>query len=174
LILSFFAGVGALGAPRGYNNFDNGQVNEASFMLAAQYVSDVLLPFGYDTVTVDGGYAINGSDLITDGFGRPYPRLDLFPSASDGRGFRTLSEKVHALGLKLGVWINRGISNSAYYSNLPVFNSSYHAKDVAITTNDCVWAPYFMGTNAPSSASTDWYRSIAQWWLDQGIDFVKA
>lgn len=154
-------------------SFNTGPVDEVGILAAAEWMSENLLEYGYDLVCVDGGWNINGSELVIDSFGRPYPRSDLFPSAAGGQGFRPLADKVHALGLRLGVWMNRGMDDSAYAANTPVWNSSFHARDAGVTTNNCVFASSFLGTNAPSAAASAWYRSIAQLYLDWNVDFIK-
>lgn len=159
-------------APRA-SSFNTGPVDEAGILAAAEWMGANLLEFGFDTVCVDGGWNINGSSLVIDAFGRPYPRADLFPSAADGRGLRPLADRVHALGLRLGVWMNRGMDDSAYAANTPIWNSTLRARDAGVTTNNCVFAPIFLGTNAPSAAASAWYRSIAQLYLDWSIDFIK-
>ena len=173
LVLALAGTSRASRAPRGWNNFDAGPVDEAGLLVAAAWLRDNLLAFGYDTLCVDGGWNINGSSFTIDAFGRPYPRLDLFPSAADGRGFASFAAKIHGMGLKLGVWIHRGMDDTTYAANPPIWNSSFHAQDAGVTTNDCVWAPSFLGTNAPSPAATAWYRGLAQLYVDQQIDFAK-
>lgn len=158
----------------GWNNFNAGPVDENGILAAAVFLRDNLLPSGYDTVVIDGGWNINGSQLIIDAHGRPYPRVDLFPSAADGHGFRTLASQIHKMGLKLGVWMNRGMDASAFVANAPIWNSTFTTRDAGVTTNNCAFAPqYFMGTNAPSPAAAAWYRSIAQLYVEQSIDFIK-
>ena len=114
LVLALAGTSRASRAPRGWNNFDAGPVDEAGLLVAAAWLRDNLLAFGYDTLCVDGGWNINGSSFTIDAFGRPYPRLDLFPSAADGRGFASFAAKIHGMGLKLGVWIHRGMDDTTY------------------------------------------------------------
>lgn len=165
----------AAAAPRGVNTWDSlpNVASEAAVLAAAAYMRDVLLPFGYDTLTVDGGWYSDAAGLITDNFGRPYPNVELFPSAADGRGLRSIAEKVNAMGIKLGAWTIRGIPRSAVEADLPIWNSSFTARDAASLERNCSWDAQIYGTNAPSAAASAFYESVAQVYLDYGLEFVK-
>lgn len=41
------------------------------------------------------------------------PDVTRFPSAADGRGLKSIAEKVNAMGIKLGAWTIRGIPPEA-------------------------------------------------------------
>jgi hypothetical protein len=47
----------ARGGIRGWNSYDDadGSTNASATLQAAQYMHDVLLPHGFDLVTIDGG-----------------------------------------------------------------------------------------------------------------------
>ena len=86
--------------PRGMNSFDiqyarrtpNSTVpvwNETEFRKLAKALASQLLPVGYNTIVIDGGWA---GDTI-DEHGRPTPDLDMWPSARGGKGFKPLAGK---------------------------------------------------------------------------------
>ena len=79
------------------------------------------------------------------------------------------------MGLKLGAWTIRGISTVAYELNLPIKNSSFSARDVGVLgkATNCSWDSSVVGTNAPSSAADAWYASLAQHYVDNGLQQVK-
>eukprot|EP01047_Picozoa_sp_COSAG01_P054389 COSAG01_NODE_5939_length_3941_cov_35.353462_1_plen_211_part_00 len=95
--------------PRGMNSFDiqydrrrNSSIpvwNEAEFRTLATAMATQLLPAGYDTIVIDGGWA--GSTI--DAHGRPAPDLWRWPSSRGGLGFKPLADWTHSLGLKFGV-----------------------------------------------------------------------
>ena len=165
---------GVLGmAPRGVNTWDAlpKSANEGNILAYAAYMRDHLVPYGYDTLTIDGGWYEDASGLVLDPYGRPSPNLALFPSAADGRGLKTLAEKVNAMGVKLGAWTIRGVPAQAVEANLPIWNSTFSARDVAVLDRNCSWDALVLGTNAPSSAADAWYASIGacmRGWVDGG------
>ena len=52
-------------------------------------------------------------------FGRLLPATNRFPSAVDGAGFKPLADAVHALGLKFGIHIMRGIPRNSVKATCP-------------------------------------------------------
>jgi hypothetical protein len=74
-----------------------GAPTEAQLMAEAEYMAANLLQFGYNILTVDAGWSSS-----YDAYGRYTPDVKMYPSAGDGRGFRNISERIHALGLKFG------------------------------------------------------------------------
>ena len=48
-----------------------------------------------------------------DAHGRLVPAVNRFPSSAGGRGFAPLAAEVHALGLKFGIHLMRGIPRLA-------------------------------------------------------------
>jgi alpha-galactosidase len=111
---------------------------------------------------------------VIDAYGRPYPNVTSYPSAADGRGFRTLADKLNAMGLKLGVWTLRGIPRRAVTLNTPIFGSPFNASDaVGNASCNCEWSPHTVATNAPAAPAVAFYRSLATWYAEQGIAYVK-
>ena len=125
-------------------------------------------PAADDNSTNPGAYCV-------DAFGLPVPDPARFPSSAGGLGLLPLAQRVNAMGLKLGAWTIRGISTVAYEANLPIKNSPFRAKDVGVIGKDtnCTWDSSVVGTNAPSQAASDWYASLAQHYIDNGLQQIK-
>jgi hypothetical protein len=114
-----------------------------------------------------------GADLAMDDYGRLLPATNRFPSASDKRGFETLAGTVHAMGLRFGIHIMRGIPRNAVKNNLPIENSRFKAADAADTNSVCEWCPDMFGVRADSPAGAAYYDSIFRLYAEWGVDFVK-
>lgn len=168
-------------APRGYNTWDSlaGGVTEANVLIAAAWVRDNLLQYGYDTITIDGGWYTNltidagvpGVNILNE-YGLPLPDPARFPS-----GLKGMSDKIHAMGLKFGAWLIRGIPIEAALNNLPIAGSTYHAQDAVADPGlwrGCVWDKNTLGVNSPSPAATAWFNAQADYYVANGLDWVKA
>ena len=116
--------------PMGFNSFDiqydrraNPQVpiwNETLFRQIAPAMATQLLPHGYDTIVIDGGWSAG----YVDENGRPTPNPGQWPSAAEGVGFKALADWTHSLGLKFGVWSLRGVLPYAVQHKLAVKGSN--------------------------------------------------
>ena len=179
--------------PRGFNSFDlqwdrryNTSIpvwNETKFRQIAKEMASSLLPHGYDTIVIDGGWSY-GTDI--DGYGRPIPNIDAWPSSSGGRGFKPLADWTHALGLKFGIWTLRGASPTAVGNKLPVYGyaprttldevvyGSECSKDPS-TQRWCVctWDKEGVGLNASHPAAAAYYDSVVALYAEWGVDFIK-
>lgn len=126
---------GVTGGPiMGWNTYDcyNGAAPESDVLNAAQYMADNLAQYGWNLIEIDGGW----SNSI-DGYGRQVPNTKLYPSSTVENGLLNISSQIHALGLKFGVWTIRGIPKLAVEQNLPIFNSTFTAKDAARLDTNC-------------------------------------
>lgn len=142
--------------PRGWNSFDlqwdsrtNPAVptwNETLFRSTAHALSQQLLPFGYDTITIDGGW----SDDV-DEFGRPIPNKIMWPSTAESGGFHALADLAHSLGLKFGVWTLRGADTKAVQRKTPVKNAP---GDNNVTIDQVV----FDQETCPNSTEARWCK----------------
>lgn len=168
---------------RGWNSWDSflGNPNETQVLGIAAYMATNLLPFGYDVLTIDEGWYDAGGGVSLDAWGRPTPHVSQYPSASDGRGFFNLSSQVHAAGLRFGVWTIRGIPEAAVAAKLPIEGSLFTADQAASPATPCNWSSTCYGcATVPSDGSLRcndaayaYYRSLARWYVAQGIDVVK-
>ena len=150
----------------------------------ALYLVEKMQPFGWDNVVVDylwydpGTHNNSPNDhanapLVINQWGRLFPAAYRFPSAAANAGFKPLAGFVHALGLKVGIHLMRGIPRNAVKANRPVLDSDFTAADAADTKDICSWCPdMFGGRN--NAAGQAWYDSCARLWASWGVDFVKV
>ncbi len=171
--------------PMGWNSWDSygTTVREEQVKANADAMARRLAPFGYRTIVVDiqwyqptaqGHDYIPGAPLAMDEYGRLIPAVNKFPSSANGAGFKLLADYVHALGLKFGIHMMRGIPRQAVRANTPIPGTPYHARDVADTTNGCAWNPDMWGIDVRRPGGQEYYDAIARLYASWGVDFVKA
>lgn len=170
--------------PMGWNSWNSfaTTITEAQALETAKIMAEQLLPFGYDVFTVDiqwyepeaSSYNYNTKPVpAMDGHGRVTPALNRFPSAANGVGFAELARQVHALGLKFGIHIMRGIPRLAVEQNLPVLGTSVRARDIADTDSICSWNPDMYGVDMTKPGAQAYYDSIFALYASWGVDFIK-
>ncbi|WP_375450697.1 glycoside hydrolase family 27 protein [uncultured Devosia sp.] len=170
--------------PMGWNSWNSfaTTITEAQALETAGIMAERLLPFGYDVFTIDiqwyepeaASYNYNPNPVPTmDGHGRVMPALNRFPSAADGKGFSAIADQVHALGLKFGIHIMRGIPRHAVALNLPVLGTNVHASDIADTASICSWNPDMYGIDMSKPGAQAYYDSIFALYAAWGVDFIK-
>jgi hypothetical protein len=101
------------------------------------------------------------------------PAPNRFPSSAGGRGFGPIAAQVHALGLKFGVHLMRGIPRLAVERNLPVFGTDLRARDIADTDSICPWNPDMYGVDMRRPGAQAYYDSVFALLAGWGVDFVK-
>jgi len=171
--------------PMGWNSWDcfGTSVTEAEVLSNAQYMAGALLAHGWDTVVVDiqwyeptaraGGYN-DDAPVVLDGWGRPVPAPNRFPSAAGGAGFAPLARKVHDLGLRFGLHLMRGIPRRAVEADLPVLGTDAHASDIADRRSTCEWNSDNFGIDHSQPGAQAYYDSIAALFSEWGVDYVKV
>ena len=171
--------------PMGWNSWDSygTTVTEEEVLANARFMADHLLAAGWDTLVIDidwydptaraHGYNAD-APLVLDGYGRQLPDPARFPSAAGGRGFKPLADQVHALGLKLGVHVMRGIPRLAVERNLPVKGTGFHARDVVDRGHVCRWNPDNFGLDQSHPGAQAWYDAQIDQFAAWGIDFLKV
>jgi hypothetical protein len=159
----------------GWNSWDcyGTTVTEAEVLANARFLAEHLLPFGWDTVVVDidwsdptakaHGYN-EGAPLCLDAAGRLVPDPGRFPSAAGGAGFGPLAAQVHALGLKFGIHVMRGVPRLAVDARTPF----------ADRTNVCEWNPDMLGLDHSHPGAQAYYDSVLELYASWGVDFVKV
>ncbi len=173
--------------PMGWNSYDafGASVTEDEMLANAAYMKDHLLSHGWTYVVVDYRWSdadaakhnkdgVAGAPLAMDGNGRLLPAPSRFPSAADGNGFKGLADKIHAMGLKFGIHVMRGIPRLAVKANLPIENSTFNAADAADTSSNCGWCPDMYGVKGDTEAGQAYYDSILRLYASWGVDFVKV
>ena len=176
----------ALTPPMGWNSYDafGDNVVESEALANARYVAEKMRPVGWDTVVVDYCWSDPGAHdnnrnaranavLAADQFGRLLPAPNRFPSAADGAGFKPLADQIHALGLKFGIHVMRGIPRQSVRDNAPIAGSGFAAAQAANTNDKCVWCPDMFGVSS-NAAGQAWYDSCARLWASWGVDYIKV
>ncbi len=176
----------ALTPPMGWNSYDafGDNVVESEILANARYMAEKMKPWGWDTVVVDYRWYDPGAkdnnpnaranaELAMDKAGRLLPAPNRFPSAVGGAGFKPLADAVHAMGLRFGIHVMRGIPRNSARANLPIEGSGFTAADAADPGDTCVWCPDMFGVRN-NAAGQAWYDSCARLWASWGVDFIKV
>src|SRR5438132_7001288 len=100
-----------------------------------------------------------GAKLFEDEFSRMIPAPNRFPSAANGQGFKPLADKIHAMGLKFGFHMMRGIPRQAVNAKTPMEGSNFSAADAGDPADKCPWCPDMFGVRA-NAAGQAWYDSM--------------
>lgn len=179
----------SLTPPMGWNSYDafGDSVRESEVLSNAMWLKKNLQPFGWDTIVVDfrwydsladGIRNQNPEGVTIDEFGRCIPPTNRFPSAANGAGFKNLADQIHAMGLKFGIHIMRGIPQKAVEQNLPIADSKFTAAQAVLPEDDtnrtCVWNRDMFGVDATTEAGKAWYESIARQYAAWGVDYIKC
>jgi hypothetical protein len=179
----------ALTPPMGWNSYDafGDAVTEAEVLTNAAWLREHLQPLGWDTIVIDfrwydskadGIRAQDPEGVMVDDFGRCIPAPNRFPSAADGRGFKSLAMRLHAMGLKFGIHIMRGIPRRAVEADLPIANSEFKALQAVLPESDpnrtCMWNRDMFGVDGDSPAGRAWYASVARQYASWDVDYIKC
>lgn len=174
--------------PMGWNSYDyyDTNVTEADVLANAEYMAKHLKPYGWEYVVVDiQWYAYNTASMRDrfqyipfgknemDGYGRLLPCPDKFPSSVNGAGFKPLADKIHALGLKFGIHIMRGIPRAAAQDHLPIIGTDVTADMVADPSSIAPWNPDMYGIRN-CAVGQKYYDSILELYASWGVDFIKC
>jgi hypothetical protein len=173
--------------PLGWNSYDGygDSVTEDEMLANAKAIAEHLKPHGWQYVVVDyrwydpGAHDNNpngrkDAQLTMDANGRLQPSPNRFPSAANGAGFKPLADRIHAMGLRFGIHIMRGIPRLAVKQNLPIAGSDFHAADAVNPSSTCVWCPDMFGVKGETAAGQAYYDSIFKLYAQWGLDFVKV
>jgi alpha-galactosidase len=171
--------------PMGWNSWDcyGDAVSEAQTRANIDYMADKLAKHGWKYIVVDIQWyepLANGfnyrpnAKLVTDDNGRLLPAPNRFPSAADGKGFKSLADYVHSKGLKFGIHLLRGIPRQCVDQNTPILGTSYHAADIADKVNVCRWNGDMYGVDMSKPGAQEYYNSVFKQIAAWGVDFVKV
>jgi len=171
--------------PMGWNSWDcfATTVTEDQARAEADYMAGHMLAHGWQYLVIDiqwyepaaTGYDYRpGAALAMDRWGRLLPAENRFPSAAGGAGFRGLSGSVHALGLKFGIHLMRGIPRRAVEANLPVLGTDQHARDIADMGSVCPWNADMYGVDMARPGAQAYYDSVFALIASWGVDYVKV
>ncbi len=171
--------------PMGWNSWDGygTTVDEANFKANVDWFAKHLKAYGWQYVVVDMEWFVTNPvaegnsktfQYTMDRYGRYMPPPARFPSAAGELGFKPLADYVHALGLKFGIHILRGIPKEAVQRNLPIEGSSYRAADAADTSDTCPWNFDNYGIRGDNPAGAAYYDSIARLYASWQVDLIKV
>ncbi|MGN0298043.1 MAG: glycoside hydrolase family 27 protein [Lachnospiraceae bacterium] len=178
----------AVTPPMGWNSFDyyDTTVNEEQVKANADYMAAHLKEYGWEYIVVDiQWYAhkagslrdqfqyIPFSTLEMDEYSRLLPDPERFPSSKNGAGFKPLADYIHALGLKFGIHIMRGIPRIAAHLHSAVKNTTVTADMVADPSSICRWNPDMYGVRN-TSAGQAYYNSLLELYASWGVDYIKC
>ena len=181
----------ALTPPMGWNSYDyyNTMVNEGQVRANADYMAKNLRQHGWEYVVIDIQWSdanagtrkdvqyIPFSRFCIDEWSRQIPAPNRFPSSEGNRGFASLAEYVHSLGLKFGIHIMRGIPRFACHEHLPIKTHDGRkitADMVANPASVSKWNPDMYGVDYRADGAQDYYDSIFELYASWGVDFVKV
>ena len=167
---------------KGWNSWDayKQNLNESTALAIAANMKRLLLPHGYDTLVIDGGWsdAYNhdvcppGPPCI-DANGRMVPNIVKWPSSAGGKGLKPFIDKVHAMGLKVGMHtLQSTLSKAALAAKSPVLGGG------GKTVNDivgkvCSWQKWGYGVQMSLPASQLWLDSVYAQYSAWGLDLIK-
>jgi hypothetical protein len=159
----------------GYNpNGSASFLTEANVLTQAQaMVNDGLSKVGYDYVNIDSGWTSG-----VDGYGRPAENTSTFPDS-----MQTVAAKIHALGLKAGIYLASGMTAGAYNANDPIYGSTdgcttqkavlkdSSGNPVAIVNQ---WTGYYaMDFSSGNDCGYEYVASVAALFTSWGYDLIK-
>ena len=173
--------------PMGWNSWDcyMSAVTEEQILGNARYMREHLKPFGFQYIvcdiqwyeplagTVPGCEYIPFAQLSMDPYGRLLPAVNRFPSAKGGKGFKPLADQVHAMGLKFGIHIMRGIPRQAAHARCPVLGTEVTADRIANPFSICKWNSDMYGLLDVPGAQ-EYYKSLFHLYAEWGVDYVKV
>ncbi|MCM1365296.1 MAG: alpha-galactosidase [Faecalibacterium sp.] len=175
----------ALRPPMGWNSWDcyGAAVTEEQLLGNAQYVADNLKQYGYEYIVCDiqwyepnakSNDYNNFTELCMDEYSRLIPAENRFPSAKDGNGFKPIADKIHAMGLKFGIHILRGIPRQAVHMNTALKNTTHTAREIAQSFSICSWNTDMYGVDSRKDGAQEYYDSLFEMYASWDVDFVKV
>ncbi|HAH25502.1 MAG TPA: alpha-galactosidase [Prolixibacteraceae bacterium] len=172
--------------PMGWNSWDcyGPTVTEAEVKANADYMSEKLKQHGWEYVIVDirwfvendkaGGYNETDPIYTMDEYGRFMPAVKKFPSAADGKGFKSLADYVHSKGLKFGIHLMRGVPVLAVKKKCPILGTKLTAADIYSEKMQCRWLHDMYTVDSLKEGAQSYYNSIFNLYASWGVDYVKV
>ncbi|MEU8691251.1 carbohydrate-binding protein [Streptomyces sp. NPDC048665] len=151
---------------------DYSYLTEANVLKQAGALAGKLKPYGYEYVDIDSGWWRNDSwKPEYDGYARQRADPVRFP-----HGMKTVADRIHALGLKAGIYLPVGLEKEAYGDGkVPVWHAD------GCTTADVVYDDLRTTNGWDSAYKLDLAKPCAQKYIDSqaqllnswGYDFLK-
>lgn len=177
----------ALKPPLGWNSWDcyGPAVNEEQLMGNAQYMAEHLREHGWEYIVCDiqwyepeaGKYQWDYNafaQLCLDEYGRVIPDPVRFPSSANGAGFKPIADKIHAMGLKFGIHIMRGVPRLAVHNRMKIKGTEIYCHTIAHRNSICAWNTDMYGVDADKEGAQAYYDSIFELYASWGVDYVKV
>ena len=168
--------------PLGWNSWDayGFTVDEKDYKANVEVLAG-MKQYGWQYAVIDEGWYMRnplGKDTaeqkyLFDGNGLLLPVASRYPSSAGNSSFKSLSDWVHAQGLKFGIHILRGIPKEVVEKNLPVLDTNFHAIDAADKDATCPWNDANYGV-ADNPAGQAFYDSMMKRYAEWGVDFIKV
>jgi len=183
--------------PMGWNSYNcfGSAVHEDEVKANADYMAARLKQYGWQYIVVDFLWSFDNPPrstignpfqkqlddgsyvpwLTMDEYGRLLPHANKFPSAFTGKGFKPLSDYVHALGLKFGIHVMRGIPRQAVWAKSKVMGTQGITADmIADTSSTCPWMNHMYGLNMNKPGAQEYLNSILKLYASWDVDFIKV
>ncbi|OIJ98492.1 carbohydrate-binding protein [Streptomyces sp. MUSC 14] len=151
---------------------DYSYLTEANVLKQAGALAAKLKPYGYDHVDIDSGWWRDNSwQPGYDGYARQQADPVRFP-----HGMKAVADRIHALGLKAGIYLPVGLEKEAYGDGkVPVWHAD------GCTTADIVYNDLRTTNGWDSAYKLDLAKPCAQKYIDSqaqsltswGYDFLK-
>lgn len=147
-------------------------LTEANVLKQTNAMASKLKSYGYEYINIDAGWWMDWDWKPSfDGNGRQKVNSERFPS-----GMKAVADKIHAKGLKAGIYLPVGLEKGAYgEGELPIADTD------DCTTGDIVHSDLRTTNGWDSSYKIDFSRPCAQKYIDSqaklvadwGYDFLK-
>jgi alpha-galactosidase len=183
--------------PMGWNSYNcfGSAVHEDEVKANADYVAKNLKQYGWEYIVVDFLWSFDNPPgsrignpyqqrmpdgsyvpwLTMDKWGRLLPHANKFPSAFSGKGFKSLSDYVHSLGLKFGIHVMRGIPRQAVWAKSPVKGTNgITANMIADTSSTCSWMNHMYGLDMSKPGAQEYLNSMLELYKEWDVDFIKV
>jgi alpha-galactosidase len=175
--------------PMGWNSYDcfGAAITENEVKANAKMMEVHLKDAGWEYIVIDYCWfypfvgALNNPpqtedfkpSFPMDKFGRLYPAIDRFPSATPETGFKEIGNYIHSLGLKFGIHVMRGIPREAVAKKMPVKGTNFTADQIT-DYSTCGWLNSMFGVDMEKPGAQEYYNSIFELYAEWGVDFVKV
>jgi len=172
--------------PMGWNSWDcyAATVNEEQLLSNAQYMSEHLKQHGWEYIVCDIQWSEPDAGishmeyrpmapLNMDDYGRLLPAENRFPSSAGGRGFKPIADKIHAMGLKFGIHLMRGLPRQAAYARTPVLGTNVTADMICNPFSVCKWNSDMYGIDHTKPGAQAYYDSIFKLYAQWEVDYIK-
>ncbi|MCR4564392.1 MAG: alpha-galactosidase [Clostridiales bacterium] len=171
--------------PMGWNSWDcyGAAVTEEQLLANADYVAKNLKSHGFEYIVCDiqwyepeakSNVYNPFAPLSMDKYSRLIPAVNRFPSSKGGKGFKPIADKIHAMGLKFGIHIMRGIPRQAVHKDTPILGTEVTARQIAKEYSLCPWNTDMYGVNPKADGAREYYQSLVDLYASWGVDFIKC